>query len=324
MSTNTKTMRPDPLFLIYKSRSGSTYLANILSGHPSISIAPESQLISRIWRWSNKGTKKVATRQQLIEVLELLYSESKFSTWRLSRERLFEDLLSFLPLTAGDLARQIILGQCLQIYPNCTVWGLKNGGWDIENLPMLRSLFPQAKFIHLVRDGRAVFASSKRATFSETGLPFETDPIRSALRWETFVSVSDRWKDKEFFLEIQYENLIEKPVDVLSKIITFLELVAEKTVIEEMVQPHWAFHIDERYSHLHPNVGKAPQHSRINAWREELSYDEVRLFEMIAGRALEKRGYPLMYPGSRWNDVYAVALKGISFGKRCLELLGIA
>jgi len=90
-------------------------------------------------------------------------------------------------------------------------------------------------------------------------------------------------------------------------------------VIQEMLEPRRTFQVHERYSHLHPNVGKPPQYSRINAWREELSPDEVRTFERIAGRVLEKKGYELTYPRSQWDDVYSIVYEGKWFGTRCVN-----
>src|SRR3712207_3472360 len=134
MKAGDKLATIDPFFIIYKARSGSTYFSNLLANHPEIGVAPESWLISRLWSWSANGEKKVATKEQLGEVLDLLYGELKFTVWQLPRTDLFEQLLNELPLSIDEVARKIIFTQCRRSNPNCVAWGHKSGEWGIKNI----------------------------------------------------------------------------------------------------------------------------------------------------------------------------------------------
>ena len=59
-------------------------------------------------------------------------------------------------------------------------------GATIDNAPFLRELFPRARFVNMVRDGRAVVA----ATLKKVNLTDE--PSRALRRWEDAVRAADR------------------------------------------------------------------------------------------------------------------------------------
>jgi hypothetical protein len=296
-------------FIVYKARSGSTYLADILARHPDIGIAPESNFVLALWNWSGGGSKVVVTRAQLTEVLNLVYSESKFRTWGIDKATLFDELLTCLPLSVGDLARQIISIYCRQRYPGSRIYGLKKGAY-IRHIPSLLKLFLDAKLIHIIRDGRAVFASSKKATHSETGLPFETNPSLSALHWKHTVSIFDQYREKEFALEVKYEELLREPEKTLGEILSFLRVYNKDFPVRALLEPHHeSLLVHERYAHLHPNVGKLPQLSRISTWQQELSQSEIKAFERMVGSALLDKGYALTYPITAWDNVKATCVE---------------
>jgi hypothetical protein len=239
----------------------------------------------------------------------LIYSESKFHAWEIDKATLFDELLICLPLSASDLGQQIISIYCRQKYPNSRIYGLKRGSY-IKHVPSLLTLFPHAKLIHIIRDGRAVFASSKKATHSETGLPFETSPSPSALYWKHVVSIFDQYREKKFALEVKYEELLMKPERTLSEILSFLKVYSKDFPVKALLEPHQeSLLVHERYAHLHPNVSKLPQLARIDAWQQELSRSEIKAFERIAGSALLDKGYTLTYPITPWDNVQATCIE---------------
>ena len=102
--------------------------------------------------------------------------------------------------------------------------------------PFLRDLFPEAKFVHIIRDGRAVsFLSAKRQveknrqtsnSYGKKGYPTEFPEIleRYALYWNRIVSVFDELKRKEpaAVIEIKYEDFCRNPQAEMEKIAGFI------------------------------------------------------------------------------------------------------
>jgi len=305
-----------PFFIVYKARSGSTHLAELLTAHPSIGIAPESNLVLSLWEWSGGGRRRVETADDLREALDMLYAEPKFVTWEVGRGALEASLLPRLPVGVGEVAMAAVNDYCAAKYPSSSVRGVKKGSYALH-APAVLGMFPGAKFISLVRDGRAIYASSKRARHSDTGEPFETDPVRSALVWKRMVTALDRYRGEPFFLEIQYERLIAEPEETLRRVLSFLGLPAGPAELEAMLRPREAAFVHKRYSYLHPHVGKAGQLSRIDGWREELPEGEVREFERVAGQTLASKGYePVSKPGA-WDRLRASMLETrVAVGRR--------
>lgn len=286
-------MRPDPLFIVYKRRSGSTFLADLLSKHPAIGLAPESRFVLNLMQWDD-GRGRQVTEASLEEVLDVLYQEPKFRTWKLSREELRTHVSGRLPLSTAEFARCVMRRYCRKHHPGCVVWGLKKGEY-LYNVAELRSLFPQAQFVHILRDGRAVFASSKRARHSETGEPFETKAGRSATAWINVVRVFERAHDEQYAYEVQYEELMRTPAPSLKRLLYFLSVEAGDETVASMLHPHETDYVPESQSHLFDNVGDAPDPSRIHGWKEELPEEEVRTFESIAKETLERKGYETLH-----------------------------
>jgi hypothetical protein len=285
--------REDPLFITGDSRSGTTFLANILIHHEEIGLAPESRFALRLL--DKAGDADLTTTESLAGTLDLIYEEPKFWDWKIDRDDLFRTLQSRLPLSLADLIRTITVDYCEREFPGCSVWGLKKGDY-IHYASRLVEHFPRAKFIHLLRDGRAVFNSKKRAIHSSLGRPLEESPVGAAERWNRFLDAFERLLEghPESVIEVPYEKLVTCPGETLETIFRFLDVKDDPSLTSDAFRPLDPAYVTDRSRHLHPNVGRPPQPERIEAWRKDLSTEEIRAFEMVAGENLLKKGYALV------------------------------
>ena len=179
----------------------------------------------------------------------------------------------------------------LSFADNChkTAFGFKKGTY-LKYYKQLKDIFPNAKFIHIIRDGRAVFNSKKNSIYSVTGKPFETNALRAAKVWKEKVLLSKKVNDlyQDTSIIIHYENLILDTDQTLSEILEFLDLDylnAKKSNLN--------YKVPLRYGNLHENIRKKPLKSRINSWKEELSKQELKEYEYVAGTILNLEGYSL-------------------------------
>lgn len=301
--------REDPLFLMGDSRSGTTFLANILIRHREIGLAPESKFVIRLL--DAFGTKPVSSEQSLTHALNLVCSERKFQDWNIDRSELFALLRPRLPLSLAELVRTIIQFYCAREFPHCTVWGLKKGGRYISDAPQLIEHLPQAKFIHLIRDGRAVFNSKRKAPHSRTGKPLETSAMRAAEQWCEFIEAFDKFSEKhpDNSLEVSYEDMIKNLDEVLNSIFSFLGVTQDTSLVTEAYRSIEPAYVTDRSRHLHPNVGRPPLPERIDAWRGDLTAEEIWTFEMVAAESLEKKGYPIVNENAHRNPTIAYRLR---------------
>ncbi len=122
---------------------------------------------------------------------------------------------------------------------------LKITGWP--RITFLKSLFPDAKIIHVIRDGRAVTNSLINVRFwwgwrgpsnwrwGELSEEYNTEWIKynksfialAAIEWKIIMDALEVGKKdltQNNFLEIRYENLCENPLEEYKKVFEFSEL----------------------------------------------------------------------------------------------------
>ena len=207
-------------------------------------------------------------------------------------------------------------------------WIIKPGylGWEINTIC---AKMPDMKFIHVVRDGRAVL-NSMLTTKRVYGPGYMAeDPLAQALKWRLWINLIDKFSEKypEKICEVQFEALVKEPATELMKIRQFLG-------IDPHLQPaHSKFtnykqKIPEIEKSLHQNIGKKPILKNIEKWKENCSEEFILLFEIIAGCQLRTKGYvPEYYQGNVLQlfsmPIITAAMKSlVQIGARRIKKIG--
>jgi Sulfotransferase family len=170
----------------------------------------------------------------------------------------------------------------------------KAGGVWIDHTPTnfrraltLLRLFPEARFIHLVRDGRAVAASL---------LPLDWGPnnaLHAAEYWMARCAAglaAESQLGPERVLRVRFEDLVSNPGFVLQRIATFAGLDYQPAMAEGAGLQPGRYH--QQQHHL---VGQPPDPSRLDRWRQSLAPRQVEIFEAEAGDVLSLLGYEQLY-----------------------------
>jgi len=290
--------RPDPLFILCKGRSGSTFLVERLIRHPQIGIAPESNFIKILVEATKEYGFAISTREELHKLLSLMSKERKFLTYDIDSKELFDETSTLVPLPIDQFVRRILLKYQVKNFRRKEVWGIKKGGWYAKNISTLRKLFPESLFIFLVRDGRAEFSSAKKAIHGDTGRPFESDPQEAARTWKSIMRAFRKYGNEHWAITIHYEEMIRDQEGTFGQVLSFLRVKSDQDTIDDMLQRSNLQYVTERDQHLHANVGLEPIESRISDWENSLPDSEVLEFERIAALELLEQGYELKHPYS--------------------------
>jgi Sulfotransferase family len=149
-------------------------------------------------------------------------------------------------------------------------------------MPVLHAFWPQAKFIHVIQDGRDIFLADNGITKVES----ETEAVTSlALTWNRKVShgrKAAKILGPELYCEARCEDFLSDPKEAYSRLCGFL------TVPEEEIDSEWQAILEEKRD----RIGR-------EKWREQMPAESVELFEAAAGDLLSELGYPLQTPASR-------------------------
>jgi hypothetical protein len=170
----------------------------------------------------------------------------------------------------------------------------------VFHLDLLSEAFPNAKFIHIVRDGRDCAASCLRR--------WVTHPVGASARWREAMQAGRKAAETipGRYLEVAYEKVIVSPEEELRRICGFLDVAFDDAVLKaKRVRPKMTGHSS---AEIMPNKSN-------RSLLEERGYAEK--IERIAGKELSARGYECKYPDSdvrvsrfdrfawHWNDARA-------------------
>lgn len=177
------------------------------------------------------------------------------------------------------------------------VWGQKTPRF-IRHGHLLKSIYPHARFVHLLRDPRAVVNSLIRSNSHRSNAYF------ASKRWQHDVQTGLELKEDypEDVLEVQYEELVSFPEETLRQICGFLGVQFDSVMLDY----HTGDPPGYKYYHSVPRVADPPDRDRIDAWRDCLSEAEISLIEAICGDTMDGLGYardkdaPRVTPGYVW------------------------
>ena len=153
--------------------------------------------------------------------------------------------------------------------------------------PMLVRLFPNAKFLHLVRDGRLVVNSLLNSGFDIIAAKNFTNATKT---WKTYVNAGRKFRDArpDRVLEIRQENMERDPESVMREVQAFLDLEHSDKPAEFLrtrrINSSYASTLRENLKVTNPDaVPKAP-------WRH-WSPSEKDTFRSIAMETMAQLGY---------------------------------
>lgn len=158
--------------------------------------------------------------------------------------------------------------------------------------------FPNARVIHIVRDGRAVALSLARLNWTGTRAgDHKKDLCYSALKWEQSVQavISSRHYLADRYHEIRYEDLVTQPHQVIGDLVRFLGIkISADTIMNNMKDN--ALNGDSQSIPMTPNTAFGDIDSAISAkpayrWKEEISSEDLACLNSYIGKTLRYYQY---------------------------------
>jgi len=279
--------RKAPFFIVGCPRSGTTLLQVLLDSHPDITIPPESHIFERFSQFfSDYGDLDQHSNLQRF-VRDILHDVA-IKDWNLGIS-VFQFCEQIERCTVRD-----VIGLLFKLYAKNegkSRWGDKTPQHALF-LREIKEVFPEAKIIHLIRDGRDVAESLQRVYIGPKSA------YRIAHRWRKYILAFEKFK-KEFspdeFMEVRYEDLVRTPMDTLRKIQEFLSLDRFFANPQLPSTERKKYYIKQ--SALHTSLKNSISANKIGIFKRKLSNREVEIFESIAGDLLELAGYQLVTDG---------------------------
>jgi hypothetical protein len=279
------------LFIVGCARSGTTLLQRIVDAHPDIAIIHEMHWVTGYFK-----ERKVRKPEDLVipELARGLLDNPRFPRLKIRRED-FEGLFT----SDEPIPYATFLTSIFDLYRQTAdkpLVGNKTPSY-VRRLPTLHALWPWAKFIHLIRDGRDVSLSVMNWSRAQGTIAryatWAKDPVSTtALWWKRKVLLGKegaRSLGPDLYYEVRYESLISQPVEECVKLCTFLGLPYDEAMLR----------FDEgrpRMDPIDPDHPWLPITSGLRNWRSQMPTGDVERFEAAAGDLLGELGYPRAFP----------------------------
>lgn len=269
---NSSTFITAPIFVVGAARSGTTWVHDILGAHPQVHCVYESWLFTL-----QDGLGSLLARQHWDQATPSGFARNIDRETMIAHARQFSKAL----LTDGMSADQHYV--------------VEKSPSHLYVIPLIREVFPKARFIHAVRDGRDVSVSVKAA--ARSWMPawrktFGRSVYHSGLAWKGAMrrgqvlgaELGDR------LLEVRYERLKAEPRGTSRRILDFCGIPYDDAILDEIL---------EKTDFARNFGGKEKgfrRGGRVGDWKTQLSLWEALLFNLSAGDMLIRCGYE----SNRW------------------------
>ena len=263
-----------PIFIIGMPRSGTKLLREILNQHESISIprAETGFIPYFVRRRSRYGDLK---NKKNFQELFAEFTQTNFWHYMEGAEEIWRESKVYDHAGTHSMADTIeAIYRVHARFEGKQIWGDKTPDY-IYHTPLLKSLYPNARFVHIIRDVRDFCLSTRNA--------WNKSIYRAAQKWVNGIEKvrKDRSSCTDYY-EIKYEDLIGNPACETQKLCEWLGVRYDSSMID--------------LRNTIENIGNARNKVGIlkhnhNKWMLELKKDEIRKIETISGRLLKELGY---------------------------------
>jgi len=258
-----------PFFIVGCGRSGTSLLRTMLDHHPAICVPPEALCLIDLLRARNADARRLR---------RTMLADHEIRAWG-------------VPLDESSYADCTTAAELIDRVHRLRAQHLGKPGWGhktprfVRHTELLRDAFPDARFVHVVRDPRAVALSFMRSPVHRS------NPLYAARRWRRDAGAGRELTDAhpDRAIEVRYEDLVTAPRETIERTCGFLGIAFDERTL--------AYHRDaadeiaDSHRAIHARLAAPPDPARIHAWRDALTPAQVRTIETIAGPLMDRFGY---------------------------------
>jgi hypothetical protein len=271
----------------------------MVNAHSEIAVTPETHWIPRFTKKRWGVTRGLVTP----ELIPRLFEHPGFVALGIGREELVKLMGTGEPITYSAFVSGIF-----DLYGNAQrkrLVGDKTPGY-VRRMKTLHLLWPKARFVHLIRDGRDVYLSmaSRPLELPKAGVfdSWAEHPVpTAALWWELNVRLgreAGKALGPELYYEMRYESLTANPPEECAKLCSFLGVPYDDSMLR--------FYEGRIGTKAEPG-GKPdwqPITSGLRDWKSQMAAADIERFEATAGKLLDELHYAraVPHPGSKYLE----------------------
>ncbi len=247
------------IFNVGARRSGTFWLQRIVTAHPDVAAVPtESHLFSHgiapLFERFHHGAR----------------SSPQLAAMHVDRDVLLDATRAFCDRILGELTEpgQRFLAERTPLH--------------VYHLDLIDAIYPDASFVHIVRDGRDVARSLRSQPWGPVTL------TEAAEEWRSSVAAAREARQPERLLEVRYEELLARPEDSFRALYEWLGLEVTPAIMKAALVEAKSV----------ANLTASDPRVAATKWRSGASPEELEEIERVAGPLLAELGYESPRPRS--------------------------
>ena len=265
----------------------------MLNEHPRLHVPRESYFLRRVL--NALPLNQALSREQIRGAVRLIQTDPRWKDWEFSAEEV-EGVARDLESASEEVWLQDVVAAVFSMSlrrAQKVRWGDKTPMY-IHYITQIHQLFPEAKIVHLIRDGRDVAISLRRVSWHGTSV------LSSAEYWARTVQkgiLHGRPLGRDLYREFVYEDLVEDPEGTLRSVCRFIGEEYDPAMLQ--FHDHAKKEIAPWEKSLHTKVDRPPKPADADRWKHEMTGAEIAVFEGIAGSVMDAVGQPRHVSGYR-------------------------
>ncbi|KAA3651808.1 MAG: sulfotransferase [Proteobacteria bacterium] len=261
-------------------RSGTTWIQQLLDAHANVACLGESHFANDLAPRLRQTVAHYTQRRA-----------ASYATWAPTVTGPDEDMLmpvlraAFVALVQANLGTHD---------PGALVAIGEKTPDNLTRLPLLWKIFPQARFIHVIRDGRDAAASGHARFHTQLDPSWSRlDYVREyAKGWRERITLARAFaQGRDGYLELRYEDMHTAPEAQAARLFRFLGAPHDRDPVAHCLQAASFERLSGGRRRGEVDADSHYRRGEVGSWRDTLSPEEVAVFENIAGDMLDTLGY---------------------------------
>ncbi len=301
-----------PVFLCGHRKGGTTLLINLFDSTKDAIVYPDdSNFFFKYYpryatqQYSNDERKErlaeIIVRDNLKETISLpQYSEDTKETYLRKADELADMILAsdINGFDTNDMLKLFINGFQKIFYPERKqpkLWIEKTTSTEIYALE-LSKIFPNAKFIHLLRDPRDNWASlssgweKRYQHFNDNTNRLKQSMIERCLLGMKMAEQNIKSIGVDKYKIIKFEDLTSDPEKHMKDLAKFIGLEYSSDLLCPTILGHpW------KGNNFEGKKFSTPSSSNVNKWKERISKEDAKFLEFHFAEVMEKYGYERVF-----------------------------
>lgn len=272
-----------PFIIVGCPRTGTTLLRRILNTHSLIAIPPESLFVAEYLAAENLSLKKRKT---------MFCRDPAFRSWGVAPK-------------PGDLADCRTMADCVRVAHEVYAAAQGKPCWGHKTQPFVRrgrliaKHFRELRFVHTVRDSRAVARSLKRSGAHRLNVLIGA--TRYNLATSSGLDLEEELPERTY--RVRYEDLVASPDETVRALCRWLQIPFQPAMIEEVGKVPLPMDAAEMKSTHHDNVNRPITSEFADRWQTDLTAEEINLVTWLTAETMRRAGYQVARqcdPPSTW------------------------